>query len=466
MFFVNPGGGKPFHEGAYLLGFRERLDGRAVVPFDMDGDGLTDLALRTLQGIRIYRNVMPTENNFIQFELKVPAGKSALGARVRVQTEGGTTVGQLHIDGSFQSQVLPRLHFGLGEHQKVKSVNVQWPWGEQTTYSALDGNRRYRLNLSGDVTMIPISKWARLVQPIPAKPISGQALVNDLDGKQIPLTVAGTATIVNLWAPWCKACKTEIPHLKALAQDGGDGPAVIGLAIGQDTVAKYRQFIDENAMDYAQRIAPKTLVEQLYPTGEIRLPTTLVFDTKGKLIRRFNRAVTQQELGQVAKQLDVKITAEDLTWRAEIGTQDGDDTAAYLDLKQAAAQAPDSAILLTKVAYKADHIGRSDEALAYARKATQAEPQSEIAWQALRRLLIKWKGRERAAEQLGLAPKTALILLLRSELALEMNQKELALQLAQEAQGLSPSEQRIKQHMRWLTDPTMRRLPIKKTTNP
>jgi hypothetical protein len=52
--------------------------------------------------------------------------------------------------GSYQSASDPRLHFGLGEIDRVESVEVTWPTGKTERFRNLAVDRGYRLRESDD----------------------------------------------------------------------------------------------------------------------------------------------------------------------------------------------------------------------------------------------------------------------------------------------------------------------------
>ena len=68
VFFINDGG--RFFDAHALLGFNDVLDGRAVVPIDVNGDGRLDLAYRSLDGIRL-----------ISIEFRTTIGTSSLNSK-------------------------------------------------------------------------------------------------------------------------------------------------------------------------------------------------------------------------------------------------------------------------------------------------------------------------------------------------------------------------------------------------
>jgi len=107
----------------------------------------------------------------------------------------------------------------------------------------------------------------------------------DAAGK--PTTLAafkGKPVLVNLWATWCGPCVAELPTLEALAKSG----KVRVAAISQDTgaAAKVPAFLKEHG---APTLTPYPDDKMALSTGwSANLPTTILFDSAGKEVWRWN----------------------------------------------------------------------------------------------------------------------------------------------------------------------------------
>ena len=107
----------------------------------------------------------------------------------------------------------------------------------------------------------------------------------DAAGK--PTTLAafkGKPVLVNLWATWCGPCVAELPTLEALAKSG----KVRVAAISQDTgaAAKVPAFLKEHG---APTLTPYLDDKMALSTGwSANLPTTILFDSAGKEVWRWN----------------------------------------------------------------------------------------------------------------------------------------------------------------------------------
>lgn len=126
---------RPWVDAGWCLGIDASHDGRAIVPFDPDGDGDLDLALWTLGGLVYY------ENRGVQLAVRlklVPerGPRVPLGARVKIS---GRTMGEAQrayarhvslIEG-FQSQVSPDLLLPTAHHWVKPTLEITWPSGQR-----------------------------------------------------------------------------------------------------------------------------------------------------------------------------------------------------------------------------------------------------------------------------------------------------------------------------------------------
>ncbi|HHL31251.1 MAG TPA: CRTAC1 family protein, partial [Oceanospirillales bacterium] len=113
------------------------FDGRGVAWADFDNDGDLD-ALVTggpAADNRLFKNTTVNLNQWLQLQLKGTIGnRSAIGARVEVNTNSGVYMQEVSGGAGRGSQNSLRLHFGLGAATQVNSIFVRWPNGNQQTY--------------------------------------------------------------------------------------------------------------------------------------------------------------------------------------------------------------------------------------------------------------------------------------------------------------------------------------------
>ena len=106
---------------------------------DLDDDGDLDMVLTNADNtIRVYRNDAPPPGAHWLRVRAMTGGRDALGARVTVEARGERRLG-LALDGySYAGGNDPRVHFGLGDADRVDSVEVQWPDGQREQFE-VDG---------------------------------------------------------------------------------------------------------------------------------------------------------------------------------------------------------------------------------------------------------------------------------------------------------------------------------------
>jgi len=109
---------------------------RGVARGDFDNDGDLDLLIANLNDRpNLLRNDAPRRGrHWLQVQLiGREANRDAIGAAVKITLSGRTLVRHRASAGSYFSQHDPRLHFGLGEQDKIDRLEVVWPDGSRQT---------------------------------------------------------------------------------------------------------------------------------------------------------------------------------------------------------------------------------------------------------------------------------------------------------------------------------------------
>ncbi len=119
---------------------------------DVNGDGFPDLFVANggehppfgVGPRELFVNAGDNGNAFLELQLRgLESNGSAIGARVRVVTAGGEQfrwrLGES--ENCFSGSSV--LHFGLGPHTTVDTVQVAWPAGAVQTWTGVAGNNRY-----------------------------------------------------------------------------------------------------------------------------------------------------------------------------------------------------------------------------------------------------------------------------------------------------------------------------------
>ncbi len=120
--------------------------GRGTVTLDYDDDGRLDqLVQNNDDDARLFRNVRSPAGRWIKFDLQgTVKSRDGVGARVTVEVDGRSQVGEKRAGGSYQCSHDPRLHFGLGLANVVSRVTIRWPGGAFQSAANLAPDRVYR----------------------------------------------------------------------------------------------------------------------------------------------------------------------------------------------------------------------------------------------------------------------------------------------------------------------------------
>ncbi|AKC68466.1 TlpA disulfide reductase family protein [Pandoraea oxalativorans] len=126
------------------------------------------------------------------------------------------------------------------------------------------------------VMLTGLSVALRDAPPLPSLTLSS------LDGRAIALdSHRGQPIVMNLWATWCPPCRREMP---VLAQAQTDYPDVRFLMINQGESAQtVAEFVQSQGLTFDHLLLdPQS--EAMRAAGARALPTTLYFDTNGRLV--------------------------------------------------------------------------------------------------------------------------------------------------------------------------------------
>jgi hypothetical protein len=118
---------------------------RGMAIGDLFNDGKLEAVVENLKGQpMILRPEGGPENHWISFQLEgVKSNRLALNARVRATAGDLVQLGEVISGGSYLSQSDLRIHFGLGDHQRVDKAEVLWPDGKVETLTNLIADRFY-----------------------------------------------------------------------------------------------------------------------------------------------------------------------------------------------------------------------------------------------------------------------------------------------------------------------------------
>jgi hypothetical protein len=120
--------------------------GRGLAYADFDRDGDLDLLVTTNNGPAfLFRNDQLAGNRSIRLYLVgTKSNRDAIGARVRLTAGGVTQSRTVKSGSSYLSQSEFALTLGLGKHDQVDRVVVDWPSGQSEEFKNLAAGRGYR----------------------------------------------------------------------------------------------------------------------------------------------------------------------------------------------------------------------------------------------------------------------------------------------------------------------------------
>jgi enediyne biosynthesis protein E4 len=118
---------------------------RGLAIGDLFNDGKLEAVVENLKGQpMILRPEGGPQNHWISYRLEgVKSNRLALNARVRATAGDLVQLGEVISGGSYLSQNDLRIHFGLGDHDRVDRTEVLWPDGKMETLTNLAADHFY-----------------------------------------------------------------------------------------------------------------------------------------------------------------------------------------------------------------------------------------------------------------------------------------------------------------------------------
>jgi len=127
---------------------------RGLAVGDLFNDGHLEFVVGNLEGApMILRTQGGEQNHWISLSLRgVKSNRLALNARVRITAGDLVQTDEVRSGGSYISQNDLRLHFGLGNHDRIDSIEVFWPSGAKETLPQLPSDRFYTITEGQGIT--------------------------------------------------------------------------------------------------------------------------------------------------------------------------------------------------------------------------------------------------------------------------------------------------------------------------
>ncbi len=108
-----------------------------------------------------------------------------------------------------------------------------------------------------------------------------------LDGKVVSSAdLAGRVIVIDFWGTWCRPCLSEIPEYNEFYREyKGRGVSLLALAVDSGSEGDVRAAVRRLKIDYPVAVPS---LKELDIFGDIlAVPTTLVVDQKGEVVREF-----------------------------------------------------------------------------------------------------------------------------------------------------------------------------------
>src|ERR1041385_2320535 len=134
LMFRNLGKGQ-FEKVSESLGpdFMRPIVGRGLATADFDNDGDIDIVTNNRGDYpELLRNDGGNANHWLEVLLiGTRSNRDGIGASLKLTSEGFVHVEQAKGGMSYMSASDPRIHFGLGRHTKIESLEITWPSGQK-----------------------------------------------------------------------------------------------------------------------------------------------------------------------------------------------------------------------------------------------------------------------------------------------------------------------------------------------
>ncbi len=115
--------------------------GSAYGDFDNDGD-IDALVMNMNEPPLLLKNDLKLNNNWLKIKLiGTKSNRSGIGSKVTINIGETTQTQEVTAQTSYYSHNDLRLHFGLGTHKKVDSIQIRWATGDFETIKNISANQ-------------------------------------------------------------------------------------------------------------------------------------------------------------------------------------------------------------------------------------------------------------------------------------------------------------------------------------
>ena len=308
-------------------------DSRAYAAGDFDGDGDTDLVLKSRNepGVRVLRNDFaspdaPRGNKAIALRVRgSSSNRDAIGARITVVLDESSVTKTVIAGSGFLSQHSKEVAFGLGKARQVNELRIEWPSGTEDVLTDLPVNSRIevvegsgllssdRFSTASDHRVASESGGDRirrsdadgvwLLEPVPAPSW------NLMDTKGVSRGSAefrGSPLLLNVWATWCPPCRTELRGLQEHSRDLEEaGLQVVAVSVDEpNRSAAVEQFAGEQGLTFPVLLADSNFSSAynllkrhlLNRRTDLRIPTSFLVNSDGYVEKIYEGVVEAEQV--------------------------------------------------------------------------------------------------------------------------------------------------------------------------
>ena len=263
-------------------------DGRAFALADFDQDGRQEVFLKNRNDpqLRVLKNVVRELPPSISFRLRgVRSNRSAIGAVVHLETDGGRQTRSLQAGSGFLSQHSKEIFFGLGAAKGPVKATIHWPSGLVQQLHDLPFNHRILVEEGSEAFRAEKFRTAPLNNGL--KPAATARELSDS-----PTTE--TWLLVPVAAPDIGQPRGELVLLNFQAPSSPQVPPIPGLHLFTVNL----QDSDDTAAIY------NILYRHLFDRHrDLTLPTSLLIDAKGDIVKIYQGPVDPGVVAQDIRQI-------------------------------------------------------------------------------------------------------------------------------------------------------------------